>query len=225
MADEFPIFLEELLTAITIVRGTYLSGPMQMLLYGGIDAMAYYAMPATNPDGTPKEDVKSADFIDWVNKYLLPGSSMECTAEEVYAARCSWLHSHGFQARLNRMTSARMICYANAGREVAEMNRRFNQTNPTHTAVFVDQDEMLLRFFAGARACWQDIQFDPAMRANAENRLRTGGAGLLVFSGQDVRRVSSLDGLFEERARNSLDSVRRVRKWLHGPDYDWPPAF
>ena len=56
-----------------------------VLLYAGIDALAWLALPSG--------DVNGSDFVKWVNTYLLPDSGLQCTAEDIWAARCGLLHS------------------------------------------------------------------------------------------------------------------------------------
>jgi hypothetical protein len=56
-----------------------------ILMYSGIDAMAWL----TRPPGV--DDVRPSDFTDWVESFLLPNSGFPCAADDLYAARCGLL--------------------------------------------------------------------------------------------------------------------------------------
>ena len=66
------------------------------LIYAAIDSIAALTRPIGQADTT------SAQFIEWVNTYLLPQSSFTCTAEELYGARCGILHTYSPESRLQR---------------------------------------------------------------------------------------------------------------------------
>jgi len=80
--------IHELIKAIdTCFKGKEsLSG--LILLYSLIDIMAWLSRDQHDADST------KSDFIRWVEEFLLPGSSLPCTAEELYSARCSIIHSY-----------------------------------------------------------------------------------------------------------------------------------
>jgi hypothetical protein len=59
-----------------------------ILLYSLIDIMAWLSRDQHDADST------KSDFIRWVEEFLLPGSSLVCTAEDLYSARCSIIHSY-----------------------------------------------------------------------------------------------------------------------------------
>ncbi len=75
------------------------------LLFGAIDALSALTRPTTNPD--TDHDV----FEAWVKRYLLPGSALDCGAEDLYAARCGVLHTYGADSRLARQGRARPLVY------------------------------------------------------------------------------------------------------------------
>jgi hypothetical protein len=77
--------MEELTNTIETCARTRLLLPGLILLYSGIDIMAWL-----NRDESYAGD-KRSDFIQWVKSYLFPGSALCCTAEDLYSARCSVL--------------------------------------------------------------------------------------------------------------------------------------
>ncbi len=64
------------------------------LCYICIDAMAYAAMPAGRPKNT------GADFKSWVDRYLKAAQQQpyQYRGEDVWAARCSYLHTFSASA-------------------------------------------------------------------------------------------------------------------------------
>jgi len=80
--------------------------PALVLMLSFIDACAWLARALDHAD------VKSEDFITWVEKYLLPDSKLECTAEELYGARCGMLHSLTGESRLHRQEKVRKIYWS-----------------------------------------------------------------------------------------------------------------
>lgn len=80
--------------------------PCVALIYSTIDQLAYL-------DRAPEhEDVRGEDFIRWVDTYLLPGSGLNCSAIDIYGARCGMLHSQSPQSKLSRQGKAKQLCYA-----------------------------------------------------------------------------------------------------------------
>jgi len=98
--------LEELLSTINDTWDSRRFMPGLIMLYSGIDIMAWLNRPAANPD------VKEADFIDWVNTYLIPHYPRMIRAVDIYGARCSVLHSYTASSRRSRQGKARRIHYA-----------------------------------------------------------------------------------------------------------------
>lgn len=86
-----------------------------LLLYAGIDIMASMDGPRE------QEDVRRQDFIAWVDRYLLPGSSLDCTALELYGARCGLLHSYSSQSALSRSGQVREILHARGPRQAIDL--------------------------------------------------------------------------------------------------------
>ena len=56
-------------------------------------------------------NVRGKDFKDWVNQYLLPDSSLRCTADDLYGARCGLVHSHTAESDSTNKGAARQIWY------------------------------------------------------------------------------------------------------------------
>jgi hypothetical protein len=97
--------IQELISAIDITFEDELITPSLMLTYATIDIMAWLGRDESHPD------VQGSDFVEWVENYLLPDSQLSCTATDLYAARCSLLHSYSAESRLGRGGAASELFY------------------------------------------------------------------------------------------------------------------
>ncbi len=78
--------LTEIIKAIDLCISTKFYTSALKLIYAAIDNLAYLM--------TNHQTVKKPDFIRWVDSFLLPLSGLNCTAKELYAARCGLLHQN-----------------------------------------------------------------------------------------------------------------------------------
>jgi hypothetical protein len=76
------------------------------LIYSGIDNLAWLSRVHEGPN------VSGRDFVDFVSKYLLPGSGLRCSSEELYGARCGLLDSNTAESGISRSGKARYLTYA-----------------------------------------------------------------------------------------------------------------
>lgn len=67
-----------------------------ILVYCGIDALAYLSMPQN------QERVRQEDFVAWVDRYLVFRDGLRLPGIEVYAARCAMVHTYTAEAGLHR---------------------------------------------------------------------------------------------------------------------------
>lgn len=70
--------------------------PTIALVFVTIDSMAWLERSPT------RSDVTRTDFIDWVERHMIPDSHLPCTADELYSARCGMLHSITADSRRQR---------------------------------------------------------------------------------------------------------------------------
>lgn len=80
-----------------------------MLVYAGLDGFAWLSRPTGIPD------VRGEDFKTWVRDFLLPGSGLNCSDEDVWSARCAVLHTQTSESRLSRSGDAKPLWYAIGG--------------------------------------------------------------------------------------------------------------
>lgn len=128
--------------------------PGLILLYAHIDIVASLNRPASKDEGTRQ------DFKDWVNQYLLPGSSLSCSVDDLYAARCGLVHSYIAEARLTRSGDAKQIFYAWGTAEGEKLQKRVKKVGLDSKAVVVHVDELLKAFIAGLDRFMEDLSHD-----------------------------------------------------------------
>jgi hypothetical protein len=86
-----------------IEKGLFM--PSLILIYSGIDTLASLNRPQE------KEKVTRSDFKIWCTDYLLPGSNLNCSATDLYAARCGILHTSTAVSDLSKKDEASEIIY------------------------------------------------------------------------------------------------------------------
>jgi len=78
--------------------------PCLTLLYSGMDVMASLDLRASENNRD--------SFVRWVDAYLLKDSPIECSALDLYAARCGVVHTFTADSRLYQEGRAKKIAYA-----------------------------------------------------------------------------------------------------------------
>ena len=106
---------EEQFGAINLLCERGMIRPALVLLYSTIDAAAWLDVPED-------ANVTKSTFVAWVEKYLLPGSGLDCTSLEVYGARCGVLHSLAAISNLSREGKVRTIAHARGTATVKDLN-------------------------------------------------------------------------------------------------------
>ena len=87
-----------------------LFGSSLILIYSGIDAMAWLNMPSL------QENVNRQDFINWVEAYFPNEFTSRISGIELYSARCAVVHSYGVESTLTRSDpNVRSILYQVGG--------------------------------------------------------------------------------------------------------------
>jgi|SRR5579872_4607364 len=124
--------VQELITAIDLCFTERLIAPTLALLYSGIDTMAWLGLP------DDREEVTAADFIDWTNRYFLPDSGIQCTAPDLYSARCGIVHSMTAESRTIRQGDAKRIYYAWGNHSADDLQQMLDKIGQPILAVQVD---------------------------------------------------------------------------------------
>lgn len=148
----------ELVEAIDVLSKSQLRLPAMLMLYAGIDIMASLQRPESS------SEVKPSDFVKWADRYLLPGTHLACSAEDLYAARCGLLHTYVAESRRSREGKARQIWYAWGDASAEELQARMDRAD-VPPAVAVHVDDLSAAFRLGIERFKQSI-VDDSERAN-----------------------------------------------------------
>jgi len=139
-------------------------GSSLILIFAGIDAMANLARPES------RKEVKPADFIGWVNKYLKIETKESITGEEFYGARCAVLHTYGVESGITKKWNARKLGYMVHGYPPIKYNPDVNKD-----LVIVDIPALSEAFFNGINQFLIDLfagkEDKPEKRKIVEDRL------------------------------------------------------
>src|ERR1700730_11609505 len=150
--------------------GRILSG--LVLLYATIDIVASLDRPVS------KENADRKDFMSWVDAYVLRGSSLRCTATDLYAARCGMLHTYTPESRLSRERNAKEIYYAWGTGKAEDLEEAMNRSNWKTPAVAVHADELLRAVGRGFDKFFRDLPKDPRRSALVYDRAGKWFGGL-----------------------------------------------
>jgi hypothetical protein len=102
------IKFKQIMAAADLCITAKLNTPALILLYSAIDAASWLC--AEFPDGPVQ-----TYFVAWVEKYILAAGRLECSALDLWAARCGIVHTLSASSRLSREGKARKIFYVNRG--------------------------------------------------------------------------------------------------------------
>lgn len=144
---------------IVLERKCY--GSAVILVYAGMDAMAYLHMPPGQQDVTRK------DFIAWTEKYISFPCAEQLTGLDLYGARCSMLHSYSVVSELSRKGKCRMVGYMDRSVPEVLYNPRVSKD-----VVVVSVAGLAEAFFKGVDRCIIDLFGDPTRATLARKRLR-----------------------------------------------------
>jgi hypothetical protein len=137
--------------------------PGLILLFSAIDIFASLARQAT------KHSVTRADFIQWVDSYLLPKSGLACTATDLYAARCALVHTYTPKSTLSRERKAREIQYDPWG--VDTLQDLIQEAGMADRYVGVSVEKLFHAFLEATERFELDVSSDPTRRAILESRI------------------------------------------------------
>jgi hypothetical protein len=142
-----------------------------ILIYSGMDTMAFLGMPKT------QTEVARQDFIQWAERYIHFPCSEQLSGLDLYGARCSVLHAHSTYSKLSREGKCRMIGYV----DYMVPEARFQRDISTELVILSIRG-LATAFFAGVDLFLVHLFADKARAKPAEQRLR-GILHTLPFEG------------------------------------------
>lgn len=148
---------EKMYEAAALCRERGLDVPMLVLIYTALDTLAWAVY------GHETREVRRR-FVSLCELYVLPGSAIHCTALELYAARCSILHSLGWESDLSRDGKARSVFYSFGTDDPTLAQRAYDHSHPGRL-VAVHADELLKATIAAGALIASKAQLDDALAA------------------------------------------------------------
>ena len=156
--------LEETAFVISKCLKSKFLNPSLILIYSTIDLLAWLNCPES------KLDVQRSDFTSWVDKYLLPESSLRCTSLELYAARCGIVHCHSAESRLTRTGEARKICYTTGPADEQILQGKIDRIGSGDEAVAVNAGKLFNSLLNGIQQFSASLLKDPDLSKRAKRR-------------------------------------------------------
>lgn len=138
--------------------------PSLVLIYTQIDNISWLNRPGDS------DRVKSEHFIDWVNSYVLTNCSLECSAEDLYSARCAILHTGTVDSDMIAKGQARPINYA-IGKADIEKIHKMIESKKDYNGVAVKVDDLFWGLLKGAGKWLEDLREDTHKMKFVLNRI------------------------------------------------------
>jgi len=110
-----------------------------ILIYSGMDSMAYLGMPPT------QEDVTKSDFTNWADRYIKFPCKEQLSGAELYGARCGMLHNFSSYSRMSRKGECRVIGYMDKSKPEIRYNPAVSKE-----LVLVSIPALAIAFFKGS---------------------------------------------------------------------------
>ena len=186
---------KQIMAAAELCISANLNTAALILLYSAIDAASWLC--AEDPDGQVQDH-----FVPWVEKYLLSTGRFECTALDLWGARCGIVHTLSPSSRLSRKERVREILYVNRGgnrgildrleairnaksrRELRDV-RVPDSTDVMRTNVVLETDALMNAFQGGFVSMLSDAKQDAALNS------RIRGRASKVLSTMSERRAAA----------------------------------
>src|SRR5882724_7989430 len=127
--------------------------PALIVLYTAVDIFGSLLRPQTEPDTAGKY------FKKWGEDYMLGGSQVPFTADDLWGARCGLLHTHTASSRLSREGTARQLHYYR-GSPPAGMEQALKAMEQKGK-LFVEVGELNRAFTDAAHRFQQEVAHNP----------------------------------------------------------------
>jgi len=150
-----------LLTEITRCQDAGAVTATAVMVYIGIDVMAFLSMPA----GQDKQGRQ--DFIAWVNQYLraAPESTYQYEGRDVYGARCALLHSYAVEADYHQQNpDVKKFGYHDGGKHA--YNRAIDDR-----LVIIGINSLVYDFIGAFEAFVRSMMADAGLRGRVAERI------------------------------------------------------
>ncbi|NHN34971.1 hypothetical protein [Paenibacillus agricola] len=137
---------------VTLEKGYKIS--TLILLYSGLDIVA-------SLNTAIGKDVQKKDFIEWVNKYVIPHMDVKVTGEDLYAARCAVVHTLASESSMSRQGKATQVFYTWGDNKPEQLQEIIKQNGMNHVTVKIEN--LIMSFRQGVIDFIGDIPNDPKL--------------------------------------------------------------
>ena len=144
--------------------------PCLVLFYSAIDIVA--SLESGKASGSA--------FMAWSDKYLLQGTSLACTASDLYGARCGILHTLSAESDMSRKGTARRIQYAWGNADKDKLERATKELGRDERSVHVRQ--LINAFRLGLASYMDEVMQDD----NRKQKVLAGAGMWLVDMDQNT---------------------------------------
>lgn len=165
--------IENHLKAIDMCIDNGMRMPALVLVYTGID------MVATLNRSINSNYVERSDFINWAEEYILNNGNIGCSATDLYAARCSVVHSYISKSRLSDQGKAKQIVYAWGSSNEQSLQEIISQTSLKNTVIVVHISELISAYRKGVKIWAKKLLNNTEIRKTVEKR------SMLMFKDQE----------------------------------------
>lgn len=148
--------LKDLFAAIIHCYQNELLMPCLVLVYSGIDVAA--SLEPSSGNGVGER------FEKWVDRYMLQGNELPCTARELYAARCAVVHTYTPDSNLSKAGKARVIGYAYGKADVNKLDKATVRANRQAGQVNVHMEDLIEAFHSGYETYFKEALADTERR-------------------------------------------------------------
>ena len=121
--------LDALLAVIEDCKSNNQILPMLVLVYSGIDIVASLERAEGEAIG--------AAFRRWAARYILPEGGLECTADDLWGARCGIVHMYTATSDQSKSGRAKEVYYSWGTAKAADLQRMIGATGRDSTAIHV----------------------------------------------------------------------------------------
>jgi hypothetical protein len=129
-----------------------------VLCYSAIDTVSWLA-------SSSESESVSKRFQSWVDQYLLAeNKNINCTSEELYAARCGMVHTLSSQADLHRRKGVRRISYSWGNVEASLLQTRIVESELADKLVAVHVSDLTAGLRLGTARFFEDVASDAALQ-------------------------------------------------------------
>ena len=122
-----------------------------MLTYAGIDQMAWLSVPDPISNGI--------DFRAWAEEYIKPNTTLGCSSDDLWAARCGLVHTAAAESRDSANLKAKKIYYVSGDVVCTE--------NKTSDTVIINSTHLMREFMSGANRFISEVKLDAVKNAIA----------------------------------------------------------